>query len=139
MQYRRYFQLWKNLSKDSSENRITTQAKNRRKLTKFLDTIFVLRKINKLQSTDTLVKCRTTSNVTKGFDWIISCWRNFMGGGIVLDTNIFKNVKRFILHEKSLNGKNFCIIRILRGFVFLELFHFNNDIICRTLYKQPRW
>ena len=58
-----------------------------------------------------------------------------MGGGIVLDTNIFKNVYRFILQKKSLNRENFCIISILRGFVFLELFHFNNDIICRTLYK----
>ena len=58
-----------------------------------------------------------------------------MGRGIVLDTNILKNVYRFILQEKSVSRENFCIINILRGTVFLELFHFDNDIICRTLYK----
>ena len=61
----------KPLERLSSENRITTQAKNHVKLTKFLVTIFGLTNINKLQSTDTLVKCDTISNVTKWLDWII--------------------------------------------------------------------
>ena len=58
-----------------------------------------------------------------------------MGGYIVLDTNIWKNVYRFILQEKSLNSENFCIISIFRRFVLLELFHLSNkNIVCRTLY-----
>ena len=130
------FSTIKNFSKGFlSENRITTQAKGRWKFTKFFVTMFVLTKMNQLQSTDTSVKCHTTSNVSKEFDWIILSWGNFMGGGIVLDTNILKNVYRFVLLEKSLNRENFCIISILGGFVFLELFHFNDDIICRTLYN----
>ena len=138
MQYRRYFlSVKKPLKRLSSQNRITTQAKkkNRWKLTKFLVTLIGLAKINKLQSTDILVKCHTISNVTKWLDWIISRWRDFMGGYIVLDTNIWKNVYRFILQEKSLNSENFCIIRIFRRFVLLELFHLSNkNIVCRTLY-----
>ena len=45
-----------------------------------------------------------------------------MGGGIVLDTNILKNVYRFILQEKSFNRENFCITSIFRGFVCLYFF-----------------
>ena len=45
------------------------------------------------------------------------------------------------IKNKDLLGiqENFCINIILRGFVFLELFHFTNDILCPTLYKLPHW